>query len=118
MLIKTLATVAAAVGLMAMTAVVPAAKAQPGPDNGNAWVMQNGEWVWSPRLNVINSHRYSELVQHNRSFRQARMQKECGPIEDPQLHQQCLDSFAQAGSGNESYGSSGSNNNYGSSYGR
>jgi hypothetical protein len=28
-------------------------------------------------------------------FRQARMRKECGPITDPQLHHQCLESFAR-----------------------
>lgn len=117
MKLKTLATMAAAVGLLAMTAAVPAAQAQPGPDNGNAWVYRNGEWVWSPQLNVKNSQRYSELVRRDRAFRQARMREECGPITDPQLRQQCLDSFAQEGSG-PAYGSSGANAGYGSSYGR
>jgi len=45
--------------------------------------------------NVIQSERYDRLVEANRSFRQARMRRECGPITDPQLHQSCLDSFAQ-----------------------
>jgi hypothetical protein len=31
----------------------------------------------------------------DQAFRQARMREECGPITDPQLHQQCLDSFAR-----------------------
>ena len=118
MMLKTLATVAAAAGLMAMAAGTPAAQAQPAPDNGHAWVLQNGEWVWLPQVNVRNSQRYSELVQHDRWFRDARMRKECGPITDPQLHQQCLDSFAQGSGSTPAYGSSGANNNYGSSYGR
>ena len=45
--------------------------------------------------NVIQSERYDRLVEANRSFRQARMRKECGPITDPQLRQSCFDSFAQ-----------------------
>ena len=45
--------------------------------------------------NVIQSERYDRLLETNRSFRQARMRRECGPITDPQLRQSCLDSFAQ-----------------------
>ena len=47
------------------------------------------------RQNVIQSERYDRLLETNRAFRQARMRKECGPITDPQLHQQCLASFSQ-----------------------
>ena len=47
------------------------------------------------RQNVIQSERYEWLLETNGSFRQARIRKECGPITDPQLHQSCLDSFAQ-----------------------
>jgi len=50
---------------------------------------------WSTRENVIQSQRYDRLVETNRAFREARVRKECGPITDPQLHQQCLDSFAR-----------------------
>jgi hypothetical protein len=95
MMLKTLATAAAVAGLMAMTAVVPAAQAQPGPDNGRAWVYQNGEWVWSPRLNIIHSEHYSRLVATNPAFRHARERIECGPITDPGLNQQCIQSFEQ-----------------------
>ena len=52
---------------------------------------------WSARRNVIESEHYDRLLESNRGFRQARMRRECGPITDPQLHQQCLDSFAQYG---------------------
>ena len=95
MKLKTLATMAAAAGLLAVTAVVPAAQAQPGPGNGNAWVRQNGEWVWSPRLNIVKSEHYSRLVANNPRFRSARMQRECGPITDPVLHQNCIQTFDQ-----------------------
>ena len=47
----------------------------------------------SARHNVIHSDHYTRMLETNRSFREARMRKECGPITDPQLHQQCLASF-------------------------
>ena len=50
---------------------------------------------WSARQNVIQSHRYDRMVETNRGFREARMRKECGPITDQQLRQQCLASFHQ-----------------------
>jgi hypothetical protein len=50
---------------------------------------------WSARRNVIESQRYDRLLESNRGFRQARIRKECGPITDPELHQQCLSSFGQ-----------------------
>jgi hypothetical protein len=93
MMLKTLATVAAAAGFVAMAAGTPVAQAQ--PDNGNSWVHRDGQWQWSPRLNVIQSERYSRLVANNPGFRQGRVRMECGPITDPGLHQQCIDSFSQ-----------------------
>jgi hypothetical protein len=50
---------------------------------------------WSARRNVIESRQYERLLQTNSHFRQARMQKECGPITDPELHQSCMASFGQ-----------------------
>jgi hypothetical protein len=50
---------------------------------------------WPPRRNVVESEQYDSLLKGNPAFRQARMRKECGPITDRQLHQQCLDSFAR-----------------------
>jgi hypothetical protein len=76
---------------------------------------------WSARRNVEQSDRYTWLLQHNRAFRQARERRECGPITDADLHQQCLVSFAEyspwAGSA-PAYGSSSSNRNYSSRSGR
>jgi hypothetical protein len=50
---------------------------------------------WSARRNVIQSQQYDRLLETNRGFREARMRKECGPITDQDLHQQCLASFRQ-----------------------
>jgi hypothetical protein len=50
---------------------------------------------WSARQNVIQSQHYDRLLETNRGFRQARMRKECGPITDPKLRQECLASFHQ-----------------------
>jgi hypothetical protein len=48
---------------------------------------------WSAHQNVINSQRYTRLVETDPAFRAERMRKECGPITDPQLHAQCIASF-------------------------
>ena len=76
---------------------------------------------WSARQNVEGSDHYTWLLQHNRAFRAARERRECGPITDAQLHQQCLVSFAEyspwAGS-TPAYGSSSSSRNYSSRSGR
>lgn len=76
---------------------------------------------WSAQRNVAESERYDRLLEANPAFRQARIRKECGPITDPQLHQQCLDSFAQyeaSGGPATGYGSSAGTRTYRSNYGR
>lgn len=50
---------------------------------------------WSARRNNIESAQYDRLLETNIGFRQARMAKECGPIGDPQLHDQCMASFQE-----------------------
>ena len=52
---------------------------------------------WSAPRNVAESEQYDRLLKRNPAFRQARMRKECGPITDRQLHQQCLDSCQREG---------------------
>jgi hypothetical protein len=47
------------------------------------------------RRNVIESREYDRALETNRAFRQSRMRKECDPITDPQLRQNCLESFRQ-----------------------
>ena len=63
-------------------ATVAAAVAQPLPTNNPA-----------AQANVRQSERYSQVLRSNPSFRAKRMQEECGPITDPQLHAQCIASF-------------------------
>jgi hypothetical protein len=49
----------------------------------------------SPQQNVVQSQRYDRLLETNRKFRDARERRECGPITDAELHQECLASFGQ-----------------------
>ena len=63
-------------------ATATAAVAQPMPTNNPA-----------AQANVRQSERYSQVLRSNPSFRAKRMQEECGPITDPQLHAQCIASF-------------------------
>jgi hypothetical protein len=80
----------------AAIALTPAAFAQTnvmtnGPQTNPGDVSPN----WSAQRNVIESQHYERLLQSSRGFREARMRKECGPVTDPQLHAQCIASFAQ-----------------------
>ena len=101
----------------AQTAAPPPQVVTNGPQTDRGDVSSN----WSARQNVIESERYDRLLERNHGFREARERKECGPITDPQLHQQCLDSFAQyEPSGGTATGSSssGPNREYRSGAGR
>jgi hypothetical protein len=68
-----------ALGLI--VAVAGAASAQPAPKDPGA------------AANVRQSQQYEQVLNSNRSFRAKRMQQECGPITDPELHSQCVASF-------------------------
>jgi hypothetical protein len=43
--------------------------------------------------NVRQSQQYEQVLQSNPSFRAKRMQQECGPVTDPELHANCVASF-------------------------
>jgi hypothetical protein len=43
--------------------------------------------------NVRQSHEYEQMLHTNRGFRDQRMQKECGSINDATLHADCVASF-------------------------
>jgi len=43
--------------------------------------------------NVRQSQRYEQVLSSNPSFRAKRMQEECGPITDAELHASCVASF-------------------------
>ena len=120
MILKTSSLAFAAACLMTISAV-PAAHAQyagtpptvvtNGPQTNPGDVSPS----WSARQNVIESERYDRLLDTSRGFREARMRKECDPITDPQLHDNCLASFNQ----DEPYvGSSTPPRAYKSGYGR
>jgi hypothetical protein len=50
---------------------------------------------WSARQNVTDSKNYDRLLETDSAFRQTRIRKECGPINDPQLRASCIASFNQ-----------------------
>ena len=54
-----------------------------------------GDLNWNPLANVKEAQQYDRLLRTNRAFRMARIQKECGPITDPQLRADCVASFNQ-----------------------
>ena len=43
--------------------------------------------------NVRQSQRYEQVLSSNPSFRAKRVQEECGPITDAELHASCVASF-------------------------
>ena len=43
--------------------------------------------------NVRQSQQYEQVLHANPSFRGKRMQEECGPVTDPELHASCVASF-------------------------
>jgi len=103
MLSKTTTTLAFAAACLTLAAV-PAAQAQyytepttiqPQVETTGPQASRGDFGDWSARRNVIASQRYDRLLQTNMGFRQARMRRECGPINDPQLRSQCLASFQQ-----------------------
>jgi hypothetical protein len=103
MLLKTATCLAFATACLTAAATLPAAAQMAAPPAPNTEVVTNGPQAnpgdmspsWSARQNVIQSEHYDRLLETNRGFRQARMRKECGPITDPELRQQCLSSFGQ-----------------------
>ena len=46
---------------------------------------------------VRQSQTYEQVLQSNPSFRAKRMQQECGPVTDPELHANCVASFGGEG---------------------
>ena len=103
MLLKTATGLAFATICLTAVATLPAHAQMAGPAAPGTEVVTNGPQTspgdastsWSARQNVLQSHQYDRLLETNRGFRQARMRKECGPITDPELRQQCLASFHQ-----------------------
>jgi hypothetical protein len=120
MLLRTATSLAFATACLTAVATLPAHAQMAAPEAPGTQAVTNGPQGstppnWSARQNVIQSQRYDRLLETNRGFRQARMRKECGPVTDPELRQQCLASFSQ----DEPYaGSSTSRRHYRSESGR
>ena len=101
--LKTATSLAFAAACLTAAATLPAHAQMAAPGAPGTEVVTNGPQTtpgdmspsWSARRNVIESQQYDRLLESNRGFRQARMRKECGPITDPELRQQCLASFHQ-----------------------
>jgi hypothetical protein len=96
MTIKTATCLAFAAVCLAAT--IPAASAQ--TDSPTVVVtppprVDPGDVNWNPLANLKEAQEYDRLLETNPRFRMARIQKECGPITDPQLHAQCVASFNQ-----------------------
>jgi len=98
MIVKTATSFVLAAAVVLAVSALPASAQYANPD-----VVTNGPQTnpgdmspsWSARRNVIESQHYDRLLETSRAFRQARMQKECGPINDPELRASCLASFDQ-----------------------
>jgi hypothetical protein len=73
-----------AAALLIASAAPASAQTQTPPDPGAA-------------ANVRQSQQYEQAVHGNSSFRAKRMQQECGPVTDPELHANCVASFGGDG---------------------
>jgi hypothetical protein len=99
--IMTMTSLAFSAAFLTAVATMPAARAQMG--TSGTVVVTNGPQTnpgdrsgyWSAQQNVRDSARYEAVVHANGSFRANRVSKECGPINDPQLHANCVASFGQ-----------------------
>ena len=102
MMNKAVIGIAFAAGCALILGAVPPAKAQMDQNTQvltNAPQASSGDYGrWSSSRNNAESAQYERLLQANSGFRQARMQKECGPITDSQLRAQCMASFDDASS--------------------
>jgi hypothetical protein len=77
-------SVALAAALLLASTNHVSAQSQTPPDPGAA-------------ANVRQSQTYEQVIQSNPSFRAKRMQQECGPITDAELHANCVASFGGEG---------------------
>jgi hypothetical protein len=79
----------AAAGPMAFAQSPPPQLVTNGPQTSPGDEPRNG----AGRRNVADSQRYEQTLQANSAFRDQRERKECGSIDDPKLHEQCVASF-------------------------
>jgi hypothetical protein len=95
MIIKTVTSLAVVAGC-ALALALPAAQAQMVDTQvltTTPRVNPGDRADWLAARNNAESRQYMRQLQTNWNFRQARLQRECGPITDMQLHQSCIASF-------------------------
>ena len=93
MIIKTATCLALAAACLA---AIPAARAQTAAETvvvSPPLRVDPGDLNWNPQRNLTEAQQYDRLLETNPRFRMARIQKECGPITDPQLREDCIRSF-------------------------
>lgn len=61
--------------------------------SGAVWAQTQTPPDQSAPANVRQSQQYEQVLHSNPAFRAKRIQEECGPITDPQLHASCVASF-------------------------
>jgi len=71
--------------------VLAATSVQAAPVPNKAY--PHGKWHETPAQNVRKSQAYDHLLTTNAAFRSSRVRKECGPIKDPALRNDCVGSF-------------------------
>ena len=64
---------------------------------GHVWAQTQTPPDPGAAANVRQSQTYEQAVHGNPSFRAKRMQQECGPVTDPELHASCVASFGGDG---------------------
>ena len=96
---KIMTSVVFSAAVLAGIAIMPTARAA--MNANGAEVVTNGpqanpgdsSGTWSKQQNVRDSQRYEAVVHSSSGYRASRVKKECGPINDPQLHASCVASF-------------------------
>jgi hypothetical protein len=97
MTMKTVTSLALAAGC-ALALAIPAAQAQMVDTQvlSTAPRVNAGDRAgWLAARNNAESAQYDRLLEVSPGFRHARVRRECGPITDPQLRQNCFASFAE-----------------------
>jgi hypothetical protein len=61
--------------------------------SGAGWAQTQTPPDESAPANVRQSQQYEQVLRSNPSFRAKRVQQECGPVTDPELHASCVASF-------------------------
>ena len=61
--------------------------------SGPVWAQAPTPPDQSAPANVKQSQQYEQVLHSNPAFRAKRMQEECGPVTDPELHANCVASF-------------------------